>query len=122
MLDEGFFDHTDPAGRTPTDRATRSGYTCADRPLGSNSFTDGSIGENILQTHHFRQYSTTTRNGVSFREYDWKTPEELAREIISLWSASPGHRANLLLAQYVHEGLGMALADDRRLFVTQNFC
>jgi uncharacterized protein YkwD len=35
---------------------------------------------------------------------------------------SPGHRANILTARLTHEGIGLAVAPDMKIYVTQNFC
>jgi uncharacterized protein YkwD len=35
---------------------------------------------------------------------------------------SPGHRANILTARLTRQGVGLAVAPDLKVYVTQNFC
>ncbi len=80
MVAQGFFAHESPDGGTLVDRLTAVGY------LGSD---DGWIvGENI----GWGQASLAT-----------------ARSMVDAWMNSPGHRENLLSADYTQVGLGLAL-------------
>ncbi len=79
MVKESFFAHVAPDGKQLTDRLTDAGY------LGQ----PGSwvVGENI-----------------AWGESYLATP----REIMKAWMNSPGHRANILSADYREVGLGIA--------------
>lgn len=46
----------------------------------------------------------------------------LAREVVTGWMNSPGHRANLLDPDFTHIGIGVARGPDGRYYITQNFC
>ena len=50
---------------------------------------------------------------------NWRnaTPQDL----VDQWMASPGHRANLLRADHTTMGMGVAVAEDNRLYATQVF-
>ena len=80
MVAQGFFAHQSPDGGTLVDRLTAVGYLGGD---------DGwVVGENI----GWGQASLAT-----------------ARSMVGAWMNSPGHRENLLSADYTQVGLGLAL-------------
>ncbi len=80
MVAQGFFAHESPDGGTLVDRLTAVGY------LGDDAAWV--VGENI----GWGQASLAT-----------------ARSMVSAWMNSPGHRENLLSADYTGIGLGLAL-------------
>jgi uncharacterized protein YkwD len=80
MVAQGFFGHESPDGGTLVERLTDVGY------LGDDDAWI--VGENI----GWGQASLAT-----------------ARSMVSAWMNSPGHRANLLSADYTQVGLGLAL-------------
>lgn len=41
--------------------------------------------------------------------------------LVQQWMNSPAHRLNLLNANHTHLGVGVAIADSRKLYSTQNF-
>jgi uncharacterized protein YkwD len=61
-----------------------------------------------------------TVNGV--QHFDWSSEERIARTTVAGWMASPGHRANILTAHWQREGIGVVIAPDRKVYITQNFC
>ena len=82
-----FFDHQDPhdaAHRAPGDRAKAAGIAT---PY---------IAENIAQSH------ATTDQGRPF------THRVLAQGVVTQWMNSPGHRANILSADGLQTGAGVA--------------
>src|SRR3954451_7466928 len=80
MLAQGFFGHESPDGSTLVQRLTDAGY------LGDDDAWV--VGENI----GWGQASLAT-----------------ARSMVTAWMNSPGHRENLLSADYTQVGLGLAL-------------
>ena|SRR5690349_2955864 len=80
MVAQGFFSHESPDGGTLVQRLTDVGY------LGGDD--DWVVGENI----GWGQASLAT-----------------ARSMVTAWMNSPGHRENLLSADYTQVGLGLAL-------------
>jgi uncharacterized protein YkwD len=80
MVAQGFFAHQSPDGGTLVDRLTGAGYLGDDEPW--------LVGENI-----------------GWGQGGLATP----RSMVSAWMDSPGHRENLLSADYTEVGLGLAL-------------
>jgi uncharacterized protein YkwD len=80
MVEEGYFDHTDPSGTTFVDRILGAGYARR---------TDGwSLGENLA----WGTGDLSTANGV-----------------MTAWMNSPGHKANILKRSYKEIGVGIRL-------------
>lgn len=80
MVQRGFFEHDTPDGRTPQDRIFATGYV-----TGRGRAT----GENLAWGEGFRA-----------------SPNE----IVKGWMNSPGHRKNILRAQFDEIGIGIVLA------------
>ena len=74
--------------------------------------------ENIAQDNLYR--SVLYRNGVP--SYDWNTGDEVAASVVNLWMKSKGHRENILTPYFKCQGIGIAISDDGRVYVTENFC
>ncbi len=91
MASDGRFDHVDSKGRSVEDRALDH-YP---------EFLQVGIGENLYLLEN------------SARVYE---PER----VVNGWLASPGHRANILDAEYTHIGIGVCLSGDK-LYSTQVF-
>jgi uncharacterized protein YkwD len=76
MVDEGYFEHTSPAGLTFIDRIDATGYM-----RGARSWV---VGENLV----------------------WGTgPLSTAQSLVTAWMNSPPHRENLLKAQFREIGV-----------------
>jgi hypothetical protein len=80
MVSQGFFAHESPDGGTLVDRLTAVGYLGGDAAW--------VVGENI-----------------GWGQASLATP----RSMVDAWMNSPGHRENLLSADYGQVGLGLAL-------------
>lgn len=78
----------------------------------------GGLSENIFQNN---LYDTVWYTNGIITSYEWNTLEELAQSTVNGWMNSPGHRANIL-GSYHSEGIGVAIADDDKVYITQNFC
>jgi len=115
MAENNYFSHTDLAGGTPTDRGNASGYTCIKNY--SSYYTYG-IAENIFQNNLYS--SVTYENGVY--TYAWSTPEEIAQSTVTGWMNSEGHKRNILTMTFDREGLGVAIAADDKVYITEDFC
>jgi uncharacterized protein YkwD len=116
MAARNFFDHVNPAGLDSTARATAAGYSC--RKEYGSYYTYG-IAENLFQT---RRYSSVTYYSNGRYVYDWISPEEIAVTVVGGWMNSSGHRKNLLTPTFDREGIGVAIASDDRVYVTEDFC
>jgi uncharacterized protein YkwD len=115
MASRSYFSHESPEGRDFPFRYQEQGYTC--------SIRTGTIihmgAENIALGHLYR--SIRTVNGV-VSSHDWYTLEQLAQEIVLGWMHSSGHRKNILTPHWQNEGIGISVAPNGAVYVTQNFC
>lgn len=107
-----YFDHINPQGESPTDRAVRSGYPC-------RKFRSYGLAENILQAELYS--SQTMIWFVIPAGKDWDSVDELAERSVQSWMFSPGHRRNILTAKYDRAGVGGAIVGET-IYLTQNFC
>ena len=76
------------------------------------------LAENIYQNNLYD--SVTYYNGIP--SYDWNTQEEIAQSTVEGWMDSPGHRKNILTSSYDREGIGVAIATNDKVYITQDFC
>jgi len=115
MATYNYFSHTNPAGQTPTDRGNAAGYPC--RKDYGTYYTYG-IAENIFQNNLYT--SVSYENGVY--TYDWTSPEDIVQSTVTGWMNSEGHKKNILTETYDREGIGIAIAADDKVYITENFC
>ena len=115
MAARNYFDHNNPEGQGPTERAIAAGYTVY-KDLGGGWYSEG-IAENIFQNWLYD--SITYINGIP--SYDWSTQSEIASSTVSGWMNSPGHRSNILESSYEKEGIGVAISSDYKVLITQDF-
>jgi len=114
MARRHYVSHDSPEGHGFPHRYREGGYTCR--------ITVGLIihtgAENIALG---RLYNTMrTINGIAY--YDWNSAQDIARLTVDGWMKSRGHRENILGPQWKREGIGVEIAPDNRVLVTQNFC
>lgn len=115
MATRHFFSHTDPEGRSFSERYRRGGFTCAIR---TSRNTTQLGGENIAYNNLYS--AITRRNGRTTTS--WNTEEQIAAAVVRQWMSSTGHRRNILTRHYLREGIGVAIGKDGKVLVTQNFC
>ena len=106
MAARGFFSHKNPDGKDPQERANAAGYSCH------------SLGENIFQNNLYSRVTTIGNR----KSYDWNTPEKIATTSVNGWMSSSGHRHNILTRHYDRTGIGVAIAGDGKVYITQMFC
>jgi uncharacterized protein YkwD len=106
MARHSYFSHEDRSGRTTRDRIAKAHLHCV------------VSGENIFQNN---LYSRITITGTQ-RTYQWNSRQEIAESTIRGWMNSPEHRKNILLPQYQLTGVGVAVAPDSKVYITQDFC
>jgi uncharacterized protein YkwD len=116
MAARNYFSHVTAGGENPTDRGNDAGYTCR-KDYGSY-YTYG-IAENIFQNN---LYSSATYYSNGMTVYDWNSPEEIAQTTVSGWMNSTGHRENILTPSFDREGIGVAIAADSKVYITEDFC
>jgi len=114
MAGRDYFAHESPEGDGFMARYRKARYTCALRV--GNAVYRGA--ENIARMGLYD--SVTIVNGV--RHYAWTPADKIARQTVAAWMASPGHRANILTPAWRHEGIGLVVAPDGHVYVTENFC
>ena len=112
MAKNNYFSHVNLQGLSPSDRGNQQGYTCR-KDYGSY-YTYG-IAENIFETSHW-----TTYNGI--RVNDFEPLEDIAQKTITGWMNSEGHRKNILTSTYDRQGIGVGIASDDTVYITENFC
>lgn len=115
MAANDYFEHINLRGMDPTARASAKGYSCH-KDYGSY-YIEG-IAENIFQNNLYDL--TTYVNGIPF--HSWNTMEEIASSIVNGWMNSPGHRQNILTQTYDVEGIGVAIASNDKVYITEDFC
>jgi uncharacterized protein YkwD len=116
MAARSFFSHTNPEGQDATARGKLAGFTCR-KQITRNTFSEG-LGENLFQDN---LYSRIRISGDT-RSYDWNAPEEIAEHSLKGWMNSPPHRRNILDGHYGQTGIGIAVSDDDKVYITQLFC
>ena len=103
-----------PEGHEFSYRYRREGYRCA-ISIGTTIHLGA---ENILQNNLYD--SVITVNGKAF--YDWNSQAKIAETTVQGWMKSPGHRQNILKPYWNNEGIGVFIAPDDKVYITQNFC
>jgi uncharacterized protein YkwD len=114
MAKRGYFAHASPEGADFEARYARARYKCF-IPVG-NVVHGGA--ENIARDDLWAKITTAGER----KYYDWHSEEDLARRTVDGWMKSPGHRANILTPHWLHEGLGVTVARDLKVYVTEDFC
>jgi len=115
MVRRKYFSHVDPDGDDPSERGRRVGFECK-RQSGRSTMIG--LAENIYQNTSYDRI--TYRNGVA--TYHWNTAEEIAASTVRGWMKSRGHRNNILQLGPTLTGVGVAIAPDNKVLVTQVFC
>lgn len=114
MARRNFFSHKDPEGRGFDRRYLAAGFSCRIR-IGSTIYLGA---ENISQDDVID--SASLRDGKTFLQY--RTEDEIARSVVERWMKSKGHRRNILTPYFKREGIGVAVGNDGKVYVTEDFC
>jgi uncharacterized protein YkwD len=115
MSKRKFFNHTNPDGKSATDRGRAAGYLC--QKFYGGFMTQG-LAENIYRGSLYSRISITGTQKI----YESYSPEELARKVVEGWMDSDGHRRNILQKTYEKEGIGIVIDAEGTVYVTQVFC
>jgi len=115
MAKRNYFSHYSPEGHDFFYRYKEEGYTCGVR-VGRTIYQGA---ENIAINHLYNSY--TTVNGV-VAYHDWNSQNKIAETTVEGWMKSPGHRKNILTPYFKSEGIGVFVAPDDKVYITQNFC
>jgi len=114
MVRRNYMSHVSPEGHGFDRRYRLAGYKCRVRV--GNTIHIGA--ENIALGRLYN--SVKTRNSVA--TYDWNSPEAIARKAVDGWMQSTGHRENILTPHWRRQGIGIEIAPENRVLITQNFC
>ena len=117
MANKDYFGHYSLDGKDPTARGIAVGYTCH-KDLANGWYTDG-LAENIFQNNLYNSIQYV--DGIPVL-YDWNNMDQLANSTVQGWMDSSGHRENILTANYDREGMGIAIAKDDKVYITEDFC
>jgi uncharacterized protein YkwD len=107
MVKRGYFKHVNPEGLTPMKRLEKAGLTSCRL-----------VGENIYQNNLYSRTITEKKKTT----YDWNTMEVISATTVKGWMDSEGHRKNVLDENYVREGIGVAIAPDDKVYITEILC
>lgn len=119
MSEYGYLSHINRAGETPTERGIGGGFICRKR---FDSYKEEGLAENVLQNSLFHAVRYTRSKAGETRERLWSNLEELAASTVQGWMTTKGHRENLLNPKFDTEGIGVGIAKDGKVYVTQLFC
>lgn len=114
MAQRNYLSHDTPEGHDFGARYRQGGFTCA-VTVGKFIHTGA---ENIALARLYN--SSNTINGVA--TYDWNTPQQIAQKVVDGWMNSPGHRKNILTPHWKRQGIGVEIAAENKIYITQNFC
>lgn len=114
MAARDYLGHDTPEGKSFSDRYRAAGYRCE---LKVDNLIYGGA-ENIALGRLFN--SVTRYEGVAYHE--WNSVEQIARKTVDGWMNSRAHRDNILTPHWRHEGIGVEIHPDNKVYVTQNFC
>lgn len=110
MAARDFFDHVNPDGEDPIDRADRHGYDQVKYlPDGRKFF---GIGENIVKI--------PVGDVFRFGDINPDNPDQIAAVAVESFMNSISHKTTLLLPEFEVIGLGTAF-DGKNYYITQNF-
>jgi uncharacterized protein YkwD len=115
MANRNYFSHNAPEGHDFSYRYGQAGYSCAVHGQG-NIYYMGA--ENIFQNNLYDRVVFV--DGVA--HYDWNSEGKIATTTVRGWMDSKGHRKNILTPHWRSEGIGVAIAPDGKVYITQNFC
>jgi uncharacterized protein YkwD len=114
MARRRYFAHLSPEGVDFSGRYQKGQYVCSVR-VGSVIYLGA---ENLALNSLYA--SVLTKGGKTF--YDWNSSERVAATTVQGWMESLGHRKNILTPEFSKEGIGVEIAPDDRIYITQNFC
>jgi len=116
MALRNYFSHDTPEGKDPTYRANLHGYKC-EKIVGHLMYIG--IAENIFQNNLAHTIWYTAGIPTS---HDWNSIDDIAQSTVDGWMNSLGHRKNILSETFDRQGIGVEIAQNGKVYITQNFC
>ncbi len=114
MAKRDYFSHYSPEGHDFSFRYRQAGYQCGIF-VGTTIYAGA---ENLMQNNLYD--SVMTVNGKAY--YNWNSQRKISETTVKGWMKSPGHRKNILTPYWRNEGIGVNIAPDGKVYVTENFC
>ena len=131
MSVRNYFEHTNPDGQEPFDRAASANFDFQKQSNDPNTMkkllkmvspkpfsSEYAYGENLYQTNLANKIISV--NGVP-THYEWEDEDHLAEIIVDGWMHSKDHYENIVKPEWQREGIGVYVANDDKVFATQNF-
>ncbi len=115
MAKNDYFDYTDRRGKNPSERAAEMNIACG-RDFG------GEIKIGLAENIYYADSYEEVKSKDGKQAYRALSADEIAASVVKGLMMPGGHRENILDAQYVSEGIGVALDKFGRVLVTQDFC
>lgn len=120
MVTRNYFEHETPENLSFNDRYKQAGYDCQRQfDVTSSGYMISEGGENIFQNNLYNSVDYT--NGYP-THYDWNDMDSIASSTVDGWMHSEGHRTNILYSVFQNEGIGVAISNDSKVYITENFC
>ena len=115
MAQRHYFGHDSLEGHDLAYRYSQQGFVC-EVQTGAISYTGG---ENIYQSNLYSSVEYVNDIPVA---YNWNDPEKIAQTTVRGWMNSPTHRRCILEPSWRTEGIGAAISNDGKVYITQDFC
>jgi len=107
MAKRNYFKHITPEGLTPMKRLQEAGYNRCRL-----------VGENIHQNNLYSRAITERKRTT----YEWNSMDQISAMTMKAWMDSEGHLQILVDKEYTREGIGVAVAADDKVYITQISC
>jgi uncharacterized protein YkwD len=115
MAQRRFFDHINPDGKDPTARGRDARYIC--RKFLGDFLAEG-LAENLFQNNLYNRVLVRGRDMT----FEWNSSEDIAISTVEGWMKSPAHRRAILTDRYDRTGIGVVVAPNDQVLITQLFC
>lgn len=115
MEKNGFFDYINLKNEDPIERAEKFGVTCT-KNLGNKVVTG--LAENIAKNTIYKAIQTSKEH----KNFIQMTSEEIAKSVVEGLLKTKENRENIFDDKLESEGIGVFIADNGNVYVTQDFC
>lgn len=114
MVQRNFFSHHDPEGSTFCDRYKAARFECKIKAGDTICLGAENIAQDTLISASSYKDGTTSLSS--------NTEDKIAESVVKRWMNSKGHRDNILTPYFKRQGIGVALSEDGKVYITENFC
>ncbi|MGE5300626.1 MAG: CAP domain-containing protein [Acidobacteriota bacterium] len=114
MAHRNFFSHDDPEGRSFCDRYRAARFECSIKVgdticLGAENISQ----DNLITSAYYKDGKTFLNSNAE---------DEIAESVVKRWMSSKSHRRNILTPYFKRQGIGVALSEDGKVYITEDFC